>query len=360
MSIIIARSSSSCSTSGGSVPSSTSCLPALTIQKLAEPATNIIVDQMTTVQALAIKWYVILTTVSGNKSRAFELSSVNVNGTPVDSIYGIVGDKMLTTVSVSIVSGSYTLHCDNQESEPVIVYATRLYVPPSTVTKVDQNIVNIENNHALVPANTTTAIDVISNEHNIGVKWLITMIDSQKNRRSAQVFSLPDSSKCAVYGMLGDSFKKTKIEVVNAAHTTSLTINNTLTSGISVDVVRIPITPQLPAACDRTSDVDIWIPTYSTIITGATGVVDSQIPVPGHAAVKWIVVVTSGTSRQLFEIMADRYKVTSASHVKYGMVGDKIDTNTTVDIIGMNLVLSITNNHPSTVTINTIRVPIAV
>ena len=109
-----------------------------------------------------------------------------------------------------------------------------------------------------------------------------------------------------------------------------------------------------------TSDVDIWIPTYSTVMAGATGVVDSQIPVPGHAAVKWLVVVTSGTNRQMFEVMADRYKVITASHVKYGMIGDKIDTSTIVDIVGMNLVLSVVNNSASTVTINAIRVPIAV
>lgn len=360
MSIIIARSTSSCSQSGGSSQQQTACLPAITIQKWLEPLVDVVVDELTTVQALAIKWYIILTTSTGTKSRSFEISAVNVNGVPRYTIYGVMGDPVNVSIAPVISAGSFKLQATSAEIDPIIVYATRLYVPPSTVTRIDTNVVNIEQQHALIPAGATTSIDTISTEHNIGVKWIVTMIDELKNRRTAQVFSLPDLSMCTAYGLLGSTFSQVTFDINTTAHTTSLVVTNGLTTAVSADIVRIPITPTLPSACDRTSDVDVWIPPYSTIPANTVGVVDAQVPVPGHAAVKWLVVVTSGTTRQIFELVADRYKLTSASYVVYGIVGDIIDVTANVELVGMNMVLSIANNTNSTITINTIRVPVAV
>lgn len=359
MSIIIAHSPSACSSSGGSTSTTTSCLPIQTIQQSIPSGMSLPVDLITTVQALSVKWYVVITTVSGNKSRAFELSCTNVNGLAVDTVYGILGDVMLATMSTSIVAGSYVLTCNNMESEEVIVYLSRLYVPPSQFVQIMTNAVNVEQIHTLVPAGSTTTIDTISTERHVGVKWIITTIDNIKRRSTSQIFSLTDSALCTQYGLLGTN-KNIDFFIGLNTHNASLQMQNSTADALSVDVVRIPITPQLPTRCMSASEVAIWIPPHITILPGAQGVADTQISIPGHAGVKWIVVITTGTRRQSFEIVADRFKLTSASHVRYGIIGDRLNIETTVNITGMSFELLIDNYESSAITINTIRVPIAV
>lgn len=359
MSIIIAHSPSACSSAGGSTSTTTSCLPIQTIQLSVPPGMSLPVDLVTTVQALSVKWYVVITTRSGNKSRAFELSCTNVNGQATDTMYGILGDTMLATITTSIVAGSYVLTCTNMESDEVIVYLSRLYVPPSQYVQVLTNAVNVEQTHTLVPAGSTTAIDTVSTERSVGCKWIITTIDNTKHRSTSQIFALTDNALCTQYGLLGTNVGVDFSIGVNT-HNATLQMQNSTADALSVDVVRIPVTPQLPTRCMTTSEVAIWIPPHITILPGTQGVVDTQVSIPGHAAVKWIVVVTSGIRRQSFELIADRFKLISASHVRYGIIGDRLNIETTVNVTGMSFELLIDNHESSSITINTIRVPIAV
>ena len=137
-------------------------------------------------------------------------------------------------------------------------------------------------------------------------------------------------------------------------------MDNRLHSDIIVNTIKIPITPALPSGRTRSSDVDVWLPSSVTIPASSTAAVDDSVTIPGHAAVKWMVAVESTAGKQTFEVMADRFKTESASHVRYGIVGDYMDISTSVSITGMYLSLSIHNNTPDTIKVNAIRVPIAI
>lgn len=359
MGILIARSSTPRQTGGTPVVITTTCLPVQSVQKYVESGMSITVDTIPVAKSLATKWYVVLSTKSGSKSRALEIAGVATPTGIRSCTYGFIGDKMTCSVDVTVVGGAYVLTCVNGETEPVFAYVTRLYVPPTQSMTTTGNI-NIEHTSSIVRGLSEGTLDTVNKDHALGVKWIVSFTDEDANRYTSQVFALTQAGLNTTYGLLGNSHKSTSLHLIDQFHTISLGITNSLVSDLSVNVVKIPITPELPAVCSTTSDVAVWLPIESLVQPGSTGVVDSQVPIPGHAAVKWMVVLRQSTKTQMFEVMADRYKLLTASHVRYGIVGDSIDVSTNVDIVGMDMVLSLTNNGVEPITINTIRVPIAI
>ena len=357
MSVLIARPTTS--TSGGAVVLTTSYLPVMCTQKYIGAGNMMVLDSLPTSQSLGTKWYVVLCTQSGSKSRAVEMISTEYGGTVYHSEYGMVGDTILGSLTITIENGAYVLTCVNGEIEPIFAYTTRLYVPTSNQMTTNGNI-NIEHTTSVVKGQATGVLDVISKEHTVGVKWVVTFMDANSKRRTAQVFSLSNGGVGTVYGLLGDSHDDTILELINDTHTVSLGMINNLPTDIIVNTIKIPITPALPGGRTRQSDVDVWLPASATISPHSTAIVDGDVPIPGHAAVKWMVVAEWAAGKQTFEVMADRFKTETASHVRYGIIGDYIDIATSVSIEGMYLALSVQNNTDEFVKINTIRVPIAI
>ena len=175
MSIIIARSTPNCSNSGGSLPTTTLCLPLVNVQKYVEPNSTVILDTFQTSRALAMKWYVVASTVSGSKDRAFELVATERNGTVSSCLYSILGDKMDIDITVDYVLGSYQLSCTSIESEGVIIYLVRAFVPPGAVSTSISNTVTVDHLSTIVTGLSTTVIDAVRKERHQAVKWHITI-----------------------------------------------------------------------------------------------------------------------------------------------------------------------------------------
>lgn len=360
MSIIIARSNPSCSSSGGSVPTTTMCLPVVNVQKFVDTNTTVILDTFPSSRALAMKWYVVLSTISGSKDRAFEVVATEQNGSITFCTYAILGDKMDCDVEVIYNLGSYELLCTSIEAEGVVAYIVRTFVPPSAVSTSISNNVNVEHISTIANVSATTVIDIIRKERYQAVKWLITITDGNGDEHTSQVFSLPATGTGTNYGLIGKTHKLVKLNVIDDTQNVNLVVTNTSPTDIRVVATRIPIAPQLPDECNTPSDVSIWIPSQVVVNNGDTRAVDDQIPIPGHAAVRWLVAVTQDTAKMVFEVVANRNKLNEASFVQYGMIGDRIPIAANVTLVGMTFVLSITNGSAFPATINIIRVPTAV
>lgn len=360
MSIIIARSTPNCSNSGGSLPTTTLCLPLVNVQKYVEPNSTVVLDTFQTSRALAMKWYVVVSTVSGSKDRAFEMVATERNGSVSSCMYSIIGDKMDIDITVDYVLGSYQLSCTSIETEGVIVYMVRAFVPPAAVSASISNTVTVNHISTIVNGSSTGVIDVVRKERHQAVKWHITITTTDGKEHTSQVFSLPAVGNGNNYGYIGPENKNLKINIVDDAQNVNLILTNQTTSDVRVVLTRMPITPELPQQCDVPSDVLPWIPPQTSAPANSSTVVDEQMPIPGHAAVRWIVVVQRSTTKRVFEVTANRNGLVDSSYVQYGMIGDRIDINADVSLVGMSFVLTIHNNTTEAATINIIRVPMAV
>lgn len=360
MSIIIARSNPNCSNSGGSIPTTTLCLPLVNVQKYVEPNSTIILDSFQTARALAMKWYIVASTVSGSKDRAFELVATELNGVVSSCMYSILGDKMDINVTADYVLGSYQLSCTSNETEGVVVYLVRSFVPPAAVSTAISNTVTVEHISAIVNGLSTTVIDTARKERNQAVKWHITITTSDGREYTSQVFSLPAVGTGNNYGYVGSDNKQLNINIVDDTQNVNLILTNQLTTDVRVVITRMPITPELPQQCDVRSDVLPWIPPQTTISANTSSVVDEQMPIPGHAAVRWLVVAQQATAKRVFEVVANRNGLVESSFVQYGMIGNRVDINAEVNLVGMSFVLTIHNSTSDAATINIIRVPMAV
>lgn len=360
MSIIIARSSPSCNTGGGNIPTTTLCLPISNVQRYVDIGATSVLDTFPATRALAMKWYVVLSTISGSKDRAFEIVATERNGLITFCTYSILGDQMDCEVVVEYNLGSYELVCTNIETEGVVAYAVRTFVPPSAVSTAIANTVNVEHISSIVPGASTTIIDEVRKERNQAIKWTITITDGAGEEHTSQVFSLPAVGLGNNYALVGKHTPSIKINVIDDTQNVNLVVINSSPSDVRVVATRMPVTPELPQQCDVPSDISAWIPPQSIIAASSAGVADEQIPIPGHAAVRWLVVVQQASHKRVFEVVANRTKLSDVSYVQYGMIGDRVQVNAEVTLVGLSFVLTIHNNTLDAATINIIRVPTAV
>lgn len=360
MSIIIARSAPNCNNSGGSLPTTTLCLPLVNVQKYVEPNSTIILDTFQTSRALAMKWYVVVSTVSGSKDRAFELVATEFNGSISSCMYSIIGDKMDIDITVDYVLGSYQLSCTSIEDEGVIVYMVRVFVPPTAVSTSISNTVTVNHISTTVNGSSVGVIDTVRKERHQAVKWHITITTADGKEYTSQVFSLPAVGTGNNYGYMGHENKNLEINIVDDTQNVNLILTNQTASAVRVVLTRMPVTPELPQRCAIPSDVLPWIPPQVLAPANSSIVVDAQMPIPGHASVRWIVVVQRSTTKRVFEVTANRNGLVDSSYVQYGMIGDRININADVSLAGMSFALTIHNNTTEAATINIIRVPVAV
>lgn len=89
------------------------------------------------------------------------------------------------------------------------------------------------------------------------------------------------------------------------------------------------------------------------VATGATTTVDSTNTAVNGLSCKWIVTAKAATKICMLEVLAV-YK-TVPTYVVYAKVGDRIKFNVTVDRVGTNMNLKISNTDASAMTVDSIR-----
>lgn len=373
MSVIIAKSTYCC---GGSPPSSSYCIPAVSITKTIPPSSTLSVDGLNTTQWRAIKWHVIVTTLSGSKTKGYEIYATHRNGTdPHFNQYAIIGDRIFAQIpSVIISGGQLTLQITNNETEDIVVYITRLAVP------IVQNVVEIlprikiTDITTVVSGGHTDTIDWLPSPETTASKWYITVTDNNGKRSISQVFGLNMDGTPYVdsttYGWTGDMSLKYTIgaNMVNVlGFGLQLVFTNNDTVPYRVDVSRLPINviPEIdaPPTCDTNigPSLSIWNPLPVLIPAGTTMIVDNTVNLPGHQGVKWLIgTLESNTNNSMaFEVPCTQTNLTTAHHVTYGFIGDYLNLNVTTTVVSSNIVLSITNNQLNSVLVNMARIPVS-
>lgn len=373
MSVIVAKSTFCC---GGIPPSSTYCIPAVSISKLVTSGTTLSIDGLNTSQWRAIKWHVIVTTLSASKTKGYEIYATHRNGNnPHFNQYAIIGDRIFAqTPNVIISGGQLTLQLTNNETEDVMVYVTRLAVP------IIQNVVeilpriNITDITTVVSGGATDTIDWLLSPEMTASKWYITVTDGTGKRSISQVFGLNMDGTPSVdstrYGWTGDTSLKYNIDanLVNVlGFGLQLVFTNNDTVPYRVDISRLPIhvIPEIefPPTCNTNTapSLSIWNPLPVIIPAGSTMVVDNTVNLPGHQGVKWLIGTLENITNNsmAFEVACTQTNLTTSYNVTYGYIGDYIDLVVSTAIVGSSNVLSITNNQSNSITVNMARIPVS-
>lgn len=97
---------------------------------------------------------------------------------------------------------------------------------------------------------------------------------------------------------------------------------------------------------------------HDVIASSATANVDI-IPMATYRSTKYLVTITDDTANKsmAYEVLAMHKQLTTASHNRYGILGDIIAHDLDVQVIGTDLVLKITNNEAHSITVDVVRMP---
>lgn len=373
MSVIVSQSAACC---GGSTPTvTTNCVPAVSIQQLIDPTVTLAVDQISTTLWRSVKWYIVLTALSGSKIRTYEVYATHDIGTnPSFNVYAIQGDIISQVTDVQIIAGALTLNITNNEREPIIRFVTRIAVP--IVKSALSGIIGIEVTGvtAGVLAGTTGIIDIVDYPSVRGVKWLVSITSTTTGKkRTSQVYATVNSGIVANqvnYGFIGDLTLNYVIDVdIIAGVNLRLKVQNNDAFDYRVDVTRIPIQTQLPPTCNIPSDISIWLPDAVVVPPGLTIAVDPNVTIPGHDAAKWLIGAVDQLSGDTmrFELMATRQGATTTfssfgpiDFVEYGLIGSSFSLDMSTAVVGLNMVLYMTNNERFPVLVNLARIPVSI
>jgi hypothetical protein len=364
MSVIVAKP-----TSGGSssTPTTTNCLPAVSIQQLIPNGTTVPVDFVDVGSWRAVKWYVLVMNVGGTLIKAYEVYATHHNGSnPTFNVYAIQGSTIAQVANVTIVGSSLTLSITNTQGETLIAYVTRLGVPISKSAVNGLSGIEITQAHASVAPSTTVTVDSFLYASVRAAKWLVSVTDPSGNKKVSQVYAMMKAGLVGndvEYSMIGDEFLNYTIDAVAVGFQLNLNLTNNDVVDYRVDVTRIPIITPLPPSCGLTAgDISIWLPDPVTIPAGSTVDVDSNVVIPGHDGAKWLVGIYEAIGNKVlaFELLANRHALTTTDFVEYGLLGDSLNITASVSISGLNMVLTITNNEPNAVTVNLARIPISI
>ncbi|PPD55676.1 MAG: hypothetical protein CTY12_00020 [Methylotenera sp.] len=345
----------------------TSCLPAISKQTLVPAGTTIQVDNAVMTSWGSVKWLVVLSAVDNSLIRSFEVYADHEYGTLPDfNVYAIMGSTIAHSVNVIASSGQLQLQITNNEAIDLIAYTTRIGVPLTTAAYQSIQGVSISDAHYGIAPSNTKIVDTFQYWGVQAVKWIVTVTDPMDNKITSQVFAMMKSGligEGVEYALIGDISLNYNITVNANINMVELVVTNNDTVNMFVDVTRIPVEMEKPPTCNSpVSDVNIWVPNQVTIPSGVTSVVDSNITIPGHNAVKWLVYVRQpATNRSgAFELAATRQQLSNVSHVLYSIISKYFDIDVTTSIVNLDMVLSVKNNELNPVTINVIRVPVSV
>lgn len=357
MSVLIARSQSFYP---NVQPSSSGCSPAVFIQRVIPVGTSLDVDALPTADFLAAKWYIVLTTSSGSRTRSYELLATQRNGINASfTYYSIIGDQILHTPAVNIVGGNIVLSIQNDDFQDLNVYLTRVAVTQADVDWSGSDLVYVSSANGLVRQAESSTIDMIKEDY-IGVKWLLTVTNPSGETGASQILSLPGKELLVNYGFVGNTALDYTVSLEDfGVFGSALSMTNNSATPLRVDMTRIPIqqTPSI-AACDSLG-LPLIVPTVVDIDAGDTASVDDQIETNTYSYVKWLVsVVEQGTGKAMAFEFVSSIAATTATDSMYSIVGDTIDIDIASAVTAGDLTLSVTNNTISTITVHVLRMPV--
>jgi hypothetical protein len=366
MSVIIARSGSGAGT-GGTPITYTSSLPAVTTQALILPSASIIVDDVPISTWGSSKWYVSVATKSGTRMCAYEIHATYdvVNGSAFNT-YAIVGDAINQTATVFLLgTTALVLQITNNEVEDIIVYTTRLAVPIVSIAANSISGILLDHTAVNINAGTTGIVDSLVSPKLGAIKWIVSVTDSNDTKAVFQVFALTASGGVrtnVMYGKIGNTAMNFTVDVTVVGSLLQLSITNSDVVSFRVTTTRILIRPELPQSSVVPGTVSPWIVPVTTIAPGYTAGVDTQITIPGHDAVKWMVVVNqpSTSKTQAFEVIGFYQNLSLPNNLVYSIIGSRLDVSVDVSINGLKLILMLTNSETTPVKVYLIRLPVSI
>lgn len=366
MSVIIASAGACCGSSGPPIATNTQCLPAISLQKLIISGTTGIVDSLSVVDWGSVKWLVVISNSDNTKIKSYEIHGCHEFGLNPDfNIYAIMGDKILHSLNTVINGGNLELQITNNEPLDIVVYITRIAVPLKQVAFQNLIGLNITGVHAAIAPGDSKIIDSFQYWGVHAVKWIVTATDPTDNKITTQVFAVMQTGfigNAVEYALIGQTTFQYSIECNASLNEVQLVIHNNDTNNLYIDVTRIPIISEKPPICDTpSSDLAIWVPNETTIASNTTESVDLDITVPGHNAVKWLVYVRQPSTNKAgaFELAVTRHGFTTYEHVLYSIISTYFNLDVNISIVNLNMILNITNNETSPITVNLIRVPVS-
>lgn len=365
-------------------PTPTLCLPAVPIQSLLAPSIQINADAITTDDWGSVKWLVVLALVDNTKIRSFEVHADHQYGiNPSFTVYGILGDSFNHYINVQILSGQLTLQLTNNEATSAIAYITRVAVPLNLAAVSNLPGVVITQSHIGIAPFTSAIVDTFQCTGIHACKWILTITDSSDNKVTSQVFAVINSASLGSwveYAFIGHTTLVYRVIVDASIGAIRLIVENDDISDLYVDVTRIPVQAVLPQSCPTidpelgilipnevtigsgsTSVVDIWVPNSVDIDAGSAIDVDTNITIPGHNAVKWLVYIRqpSTNTSGAFELMTSRNQLNVTDPIIYGIISTYFNITVTTSAVGLDMVLTIINNETSPLIINLIRIPVS-
>lgn len=364
MSVIVAKSAICCT--GVAPPVTYSCYPAVTTQVVVPVGLTLTIDGASTAAFRTLKWFVVVVTASGTRLRTYELHATHRLGTnPAFVYYSILGDQIVHQPSIMTTGGVMNLQIENDDTEDLIVYVTRLSTPITGELINNLDLVEVGNTDSFVRAGASGTIDFVSIENTIAAKWSVTVTSPDGSKTGVQIYSLTvDPADCTVYGLVGDSNPLIEFDVASVAGLgVELILTNNSTDDYKVDVTRIPVQLHngVPYCGPSSRGLSLWIPGQTTLPAGALTVIDSQIDVPQHSGVKWLAGITDPISgnTMAFEIFLTHMNSDSSAEVTYAFIGDAFNVDVSSAIVNDQIVLSVQNNEPTNLIVNLLRIPVA-
>lgn len=366
MSVIVAKSAICCS--GVAPPVTYSCYPAVTKQAIVPVGMTLTIDGASTDAFRTLKWFVVVVTASGTRVRTYELHATHRLGTnPAFVYYSILGDSILHQPSVMTTGGVLNLQIENDDTEDLMIYVTRLSTPITGELINNLDLVEVGNIDSFVRSGATGTIDFVSIDNTVAAKWSVTVTAPDGSKTGMQVYSLTvDPAGCTVYGLVGDPDPQFVIDVASVAGLgVELMLTNNSPDDYKVDVTRIPVQLHngVPFCGPSSRGLSLWRPDQTTLPPEVTTVIDSQISIPQHCGVKWLAgivdPISGNTSAfEIFLTYGDTVTL-STSEVTYAFVGDFFDITVSSAIVSDQITLSVQNNELTPLVVNLLRIPVA-
>lgn len=359
MSIIVARSAASCSVT---TQTATGCFPGINKQAFIPSGNTVYADQVLTALTRAVKWFVVVLTADYSRMMAYEIYATHTLGaSPTWVEYAVSDSTIIHDRTIIIDSSSLTLSITNNDTDDIVVFATRIIVPIDRQTPIDGISANITSTTGLLPLLSYVDIDSFVPDKLVGADWVVTISKVGNIRLTFHIFTYaaPGIPPIFVqYGDLGNTELNISTSVILVGSAVTLRITNASVNDYNVSLTRIPIGPTEISTCAiPISDINLWLPIPILIQPSEQGVVDAA-QLPSHGVIDWEVCVNTPTTTMGFQVSATRQGLVTLSHNVYSIIGDTL--NILIDcIMGQDLTLQlvIINNESVAITVTAIRIP---
>lgn len=354
MSVIVVRQTARRSQTS-SISTDTHCFPASQSSAVVSVGSSATLDSYQQSLFGTVKWYVAVCTADRTKMWIAEVFSTVTNGTASYVLYGMVGDSLSITIDV-VCTTSVQLVITNNDNTPFEVYATRISVPYDLSTPQPTSQVPTTINRSIISPLTASAIDVFD-ESVVGVKWLVTIIDSHGNQSSMQVIA--NSKYANEYAVTGDVAQYAVDVNTIPGFGTELVLTNTSSNYLKVIVSRTPIVAYNTDVSYCTVPTILWVPVQVTVSPNSTVPIDPYIITPNQTGAKWLICAYDQTTGDMLaQEMIATMTSTETNDIPYARIGTRMDISFfTQPNVGFCQLMA-KNNTSIPLTVNLVRVPV--